>query len=449
MIWKPVKPLTCVSILLLMLAHPVPASASSTPAPVEVEKDDHDSGGEEETGASEPEIVRATSSFAPLPEGKYQPWRLVRALQLVQDGIATGKPGGLGLYRILLSKTSDWLLVQNKAVWQHERNLDAAAIYLLIGGNPEVGETAYARSKLSYPQKLPLEAAIAYAKREFTKARELMAAIDHKVLPPSASAQFALAKSMIVSSSNLEMANQYLNEARRLAPGTLIEEASLRRALRISGETKSLDDFQALSNTYFSRFRNSHYFSDYLKNYVFALVRMPDEDEMLSEFQSLIDEFDEEQQIAITTYAARKAVISGQTQLAQWASNWAIGNLNDQSKLHTRMRLYAVASGIIDTGSIEASMEMFGTIEKSELDERHQKLFDAVASLSDRIVSQPMGIEHLKQVLRKEQQTFPEDEPIMPESINDLTEFLNSNETVRRSQKLFLDMGTLVPEKTQ
>ena len=445
MIWQPIKLLKSACFVFLILGLPIHAHAAGSDAPAEATKEAQDSKQSEEAEVSGPSIARTTSSYAKLPEGKHQPWRLVRALQLVQDGIAAGKPGGLELYRRLLAKTSEWMLTQNRAVWQHERNLDAVAVYLLIGGNPEVGELAYTRSGLSYPQKLPLDAAISYANRDFATARELMAAIDHTALPASASAQFALAKSMIASSSDLATANKYLGEARRLAPGTLIEEASLRRALRISGETKNLDDFRMLSGIYFNRFRDSHYFSDYLKNFVFALVRMPDEEKMLAEFKDLISEFNEEQQIAITSYAARKAITSGQTQLAQWASQWALGRLDEQSKLHTRMQLYAVAAGIVEKELIWESMETFETITRGELDESHQKLFDAVTSLSERIGSQPMGVAQLKQIMSLEQQTYPEDEPV----VEDASEFLNANDTVKRAQKLFSEMGTLLVEETQ
>ena len=183
---------------------------------------------------------------------------LVRALQRLQDEIAVGKPRSLEAYRILLLRVSVWMEELDPSVWNHERNLDALAVYLLIGGKTELGYKALQTTKLEEWQKLTLEAALAYAERDAGTAYDRMLRIDHQALPPSISAQFALAKSMVSSSTDLELSAKYLQEARRLAPGTLIEEAALRRAIRISGETASFGEFVSMSKSYLHRFRKSH-----------------------------------------------------------------------------------------------------------------------------------------------------------------------------------------------
>ena len=379
------------------------------------------------------------------------PWQLVRHLQRVQDSIVAGRPGSLNAYRKLLVKYSGMMLVQPNSVWSNKKNLNAASIYVLIGGSPAVGANAYQKSPLDEVSKKPLKAAIAYSKRNFAEAHKLMMGIDHTALPASAAAQFALAKSMVTSATNIKLASELLDDARRLAPGTLIDEASLRRSLRITGNSKDLQKFRRNASSYFRHFGNSLYFGAFFKNFAYGLVRMPQENqaEVLTYLQEFLKKLDENQQLKILVYTARNATILGRVGIANWASNQALERLGKNRNLRTQMELYLVASGIVQPDLYEASLVQFKKIDRSILNESDKKLFDAVASLARRLQSDALDMAGLKLILQEKQQTYPGEEPSIPAKFKMEAEIIESNETVRRSQRLFSDLEKLVQKETK
>ena len=404
--------------------------------------------GEDVVEELDPKLYRVKTTYFKLPKGKHQPWKLLRSLQHLQDDIAVGKPDSLQAYRVLLEQASNWMLMLPNAVWQCERNLDAVAVYLLIGGNPEIGFKALQKSRLTQGQKVPLRAAISYTQRDLETAMKLMETLDHTILPLSASAQFALAKSMIISSSDIKMAKSLIDEARRLAPGTLIEEAALRRAIRISGEEQNADDFLRLSHTYINRFRDSAFFKDFLKNFVFALVRMPVEthDTMMKEVKQLAAILPDEQQIVIASYLARNATVNARTELAKWAGNLVMEKTSSKSKLHTRMALYSAAAGIVDKERMEDSTKMLTGLNEKALDRNDKKLLEAVNSIAKRMMSEPLQPRKVKQMLREDDQVYPDDEPSLPAIVKDQMPFVDANPTVQKADRLFTEFKNILGE---
>lgn len=404
--------------------------------------------GEEVVEELDPKLYRVKTTYLKLPKGKHQPWKLLRSLQKLQDDIVMGKPDSLQAYRITLEQSSSWMLKLPNAVWQCERNLDAVAVYLLIGGNPQVGFKALQKSKLTLGQKVPLRAAISYTERDLGTAMGLMEKLDHTILPLSAAAQFALAKSMVISSSDIKQAKFLIDEARRLAPGTLIEEAALRRAIRISGEEKNADEFLRLTHTYLNRFRTSAFFKDFLKNFAFAFVRMPPEmnKKMMVEVKELAKVLPDDQKVVIASYLARNATVNARTDLAKWASNLVMEKTNSRSKLHARMALYSVASEIVDKERMKDAVKVLAGIQENTLDRNDQKLFSAVSSLAERIMSEPLRSGKVQRLLGNNDQLYPDDEPSTPALLEEQMPYVNANQVVKKADELFTEFKDVLGE---
>ncbi|MBL4597969.1 MAG: hypothetical protein JKX93_03265, partial [Rhizobiaceae bacterium] len=127
--------------------------------------------GEEVEGEDHAPKEMFETSYEPLPQGRNQPWRLIRKIQSLQDKIARGGENSLQHYRAALVRASQLMLADHsEKTWAHERNVTAVATYLLIGGNPVVGAHAFRESGLSAAQKLPLAAALAYVERRYIRA---------------------------------------------------------------------------------------------------------------------------------------------------------------------------------------------------------------------------------------------------------------------------------------
>ena len=419
-------------------------AASSAPKEPEAydKKDDAHSSGEV-AGEEDAAVIktRATSSYEKLPQGRHQPWRLVRSLQRLQDDIALGSAQSLEAYRILHVRAANWMLALDDTVWNHERNLDALAVYTLLGGNTQIGYKALQKSSLEDWQKLPLKAAVAFAERDYASASDFMKDIDHRALPVSIGAQFALSKSMLASSTDLPLAAKLLGEARRMAPGTLVEEAALRRAIRIAGEMGDAVAFRRFSSTYNNRFGKSEYFEDFLRNYSYALVRMPKEHEasMLEELQQLAEVLNPAQKVSVLSYIARHAVGNARLSMANWASTQALQSLKPGSKLYTRMQLYASASGLVFKEHMKEAMKQLQSVEEGKLTGDDKKFYIAVTALAKRIVRKPGEVPNAVTMPGKEPvaQT-PADNPPKP-----------ANTVLARADSLFAELDKMKKEVDQ
>ncbi|MEO0910912.1 MAG: hypothetical protein AAFX96_11455, partial [Pseudomonadota bacterium] len=104
---------------------------------------------EEVTDEEEKSVfTRMYSSYEKPPEGNRQPWKLVRALQHLQDDIVTGKPRAQDAYKILLVKSNTWMSALDDETWQFERNLDAIAVFVMIGGGTDIAFKALRKTTL-------------------------------------------------------------------------------------------------------------------------------------------------------------------------------------------------------------------------------------------------------------------------------------------------------------
>ena len=327
-------------------------------------------------------------AFVKPPEGKNQPWRLLRGLQILQDDLVAGKARSEDAYKLLLLQLAKVMDRLDDSVWNHERNIDALATYIILGGATELGYKALQKTSLGKPQTLPLLSAIAYAERDVKQAEKLMAELDFSTLPLSMSAHFILARSMIASSQDLNQALIYLNEARRSAPGTLVEEAALRRAIRVTGETKDFEYFRFLTQTYLRRFRKSYYILDFLKNFSFTLVRMTNEkeEELILLLEETFRELDVVHQVSVASYVARNSTISGKKKLSYWASEKALEQLRSGSRIHARMQMYLAAIEIVDPEKTGMALKQLEAIEVTQLDQVDKQIHKSATLLGEQIL---------------------------------------------------------------
>lgn len=344
--------------------------------------------------------IRTGFGYETLPEGPQQPWRLLRGLQRAQDDIIAGRPRAEDAYRLLLVNLSKVMAALDDNVWNHERNVDALATFILLGGNTELGYKALQRTTLDELQTQPLKASLAFAQRDLARAQRLLREFEPSALPPSMSAHFALARSMVVAATDIELAKTYLNEARKFAPGTLVEEASLRRLTRIAGENRNFDDLVFLSNTYMSRFRDSYYFKDFLTNVSFGLVRMPKEreDEVLSLLKEILAKADIAEKVGVAIYVSRHSTLAGKKMLSYWTSELGLDLLPEGSADYARLQLYRSAIDVVEKEKAPAALEMLEALQDFGFSGKDQRILSSAMLLGkqilqDAVASQPAGLD--------------------------------------------------------
>ena len=385
----------------------------------------------------------------------HQPWKLLRAIQRQQDRIVFGEKDAAKAYQILLVQSANWMNNLDDQTWQNERNLNALAAHILIGGKVELGYKALQKTKLAEEETLLLRAAIAYSEREVAKAHELISTIDHFSLPPSIAGQVALAKAMIYSSSDLVKAASYLKQARLLAPGTLIEEAAIRRAIRIASELKAADDIKYLYRTYLRRFSSSHYFADFLRNVSYAFVEISEGsgNSIIPEFENFIHALDKDQQTKVAIYVARRATITGRFELSRWVTDFAIKRVETGSKVHTRLMLYAVASRNTILGETENTLLTAKSINMEHLGKYDKKILEAVNILGERILSNEMPVERSEPVQKQkvaiQESELDSDSALETDAENESENFENLESRSERLKTMMLEMNKYMSEELQ
>jgi len=162
---------------------------------------------------------------------------LVRSLQILQEQIANGNVAAHAAQSALLERIEARFAQAPPDTWQDPRNARAAVVYLLGGGKP-----ATIRALLSYEKPPAIEArlikgALAYVEGHEDEAQDLLRTVDVRSLPPSLGGPVALVQSALIVRQDVAAAMAFLDEARLLMPGTLVEEAALRRRFSSPGRS--------------------------------------------------------------------------------------------------------------------------------------------------------------------------------------------------------------------
>lgn len=191
--------------------------------------------------------------------------RTVRVLFAMQDAVAMGNAAGLAGQRSILAalRSADDPLpagtVPETAV------AHAITAYVLSGGEPNRAE-AYAGLQGLMPREVHmLRGAAAFMRGDPETARSELAGVDPLELPPAYGGRIALTRAMLADPSTEERL-RFLTMAIALMPGTLVEEAALRRLAQTHGDAGDVSAFWKRTGRYVRRFRTSLYAPDFVNS---------------------------------------------------------------------------------------------------------------------------------------------------------------------------------------
>jgi hypothetical protein len=152
--------------------------------------------------------------------------------------------------------------------------LQALAMDVLSGGDPAGMEKHLGDEQIARQDRALLGAALAYAKGQSSDAEKAFAELAGEALPSLVRAQVMLARAQISTTSEYASRLSWLSQAASLAPGTLVEEAAIRRLVGISAAAKDHERFLYWAGRYARRFANSHYASDFEQGVVRAATAL-------------------------------------------------------------------------------------------------------------------------------------------------------------------------------
>jgi chemotaxis protein MotC len=171
-----------------------------------------------------------------------------------------------------------------------------------------------------------------------------------------------------------------LSMARLMAPGTLVEEAALRRQIYVADQLKATKDVESLARQYLDRFRHSVYAGNFRARFAAAISHMDFVDKE-AEFPRLDDmlamvEPDSRCQLYLTVALA--SVVKGRVTAGRLAAERALALADPDSASAARARLYHAAALVADAKSLDAALSDFGAIDSHLLTASDQSLYRVV-----------------------------------------------------------------------
>lgn len=310
----------------------------------------------------------------PADDQMREPYQMVRSLQMLQDQIARGDLDAHNSQPALLKRLGENFLKADAAVWKEPRNSRAAVTFLLSGGSPQVIASLRSRNVLNIDEAI-VDGAIAYVEGRTDEAKSKLANIKPRSLPAALGAEIALVQSALVAQDDLKVAIGLLDEVRLMMPGTLVEEAALRREIFIVGQDDDFDKFEALAVRYFRRYRHSIYAGNFRQRFAlsvarFSFVQRPDR---FPRLVAVLDHLDRGSQRALYLLIARTALVRGKTEMAVLAADRVFALSDDDSAERVRARLYRAAARVA-TSAHSAAIAELEQIDKAKLSERDVEL---------------------------------------------------------------------------
>jgi chemotaxis protein MotC len=207
---------------------------------------------------------------------------------------------------------------------------------------------------------------------------------------PAIAGHVALIQASLSGTDDLPKVVALLDLARLMSPGTLVEEAALRREIGLVAQMDNFDKFLALSRQYLDRFRNSIYADNFVEVLAGAAVQLavaPDP-ARFARLDPLISQLRPEVQCRLLLQIARTATLKAATRVARGASERAEALAQPGTADQARARLYGAAA-LVATDDYERGVEKLRSVEQAALPAKDAELRDAVSAVAKRLRNWP------------------------------------------------------------
>ncbi|MBY3083425.1 chemotaxis protein [Rhizobium laguerreae] len=315
------------------------------------------------------------------------PYKMLRSLQFVQDSVVTGDHSAGEMQRFMLGTIDTRLRTVEPSIFDDDRNVDAALIYTMSGGNPQTLEYLIAHDVNGYFDNRVTDVLRKYlsgkgllvAKTLQETAREYR---DKKIGPYLA----LIGGNVLIATKPTDALDLY-DQARLAAPGTIVEEAALRRSLAICVDKGMLDRGMAYSQRYVRRFLHSPYASQFADLFV-TLVVGHDHDVKPQDVIDILSFMDAPRQREVYLRIARAAAISGKPELARMAVGRVQSLGGTDNAFGPLADFYGGMAGL-PTEDIDQAAKNVSGIDGNALSRRDQALQDAARSVAEQILRAP------------------------------------------------------------
>lgn len=324
------------------------------------------------------------------------PYLLVRSLQTIQDKVISGDIESLEVQRYLLNEIDRRLRTIDMAVFDDPRNVDAALIFAMSGGNPETLDILAERDvEGNFDNRVTSILRRYLSGRGATAMKQLK-----EVVPEYRGTRIGPYLELIGANALMEeetdTALKFFDWARLGAPGTIVEEAALRRSLAITAQKGDAKRALPYARRYARRYMNSPYASQFAD--IFVSLAMDHQAALPpAEIKAVLSLIERRRQREIYLRLSRRAAINGNKELAEFAAHEArrLSETGDTGQL----ALAELYTGLVNvpTDGIEKVLTDLAEIPSMSLSPKDRFLRDAAQVIGEEVLRSPSE-ESLKQV---------------------------------------------------
>ncbi|OLP55089.1 chemotaxis protein [Rhizobium rhizosphaerae] len=327
--------------------------------------------------------VRAAGPDAALP-----PYQMLRSLQYIQDSVVHGDHAAGDMQRYMLAEIDKRLLTASPEVFDDPRNVDAALIYAMSGGNPQTLKVLADRDTRGRFDNRIVDALSHYLNGKGALIVTLLTKTIGEYHNAATEPYLALVLANALAAQNADEANKYYDKARLYAPGTNIEEAALRRSLFLTVQKKQNDRAFVYAVRYARRFMTSPYAGQFADSFV-DLVMATYTDGKKDQVEDVLAFMDRPRRREVYLRIARRAAIGGMTDLARLAAEQAeaLADPGDTSP-KALASLYAGLVDVPSSGVLDA-LKALEAIPENHLTERDRALRDAARHVAEEVLRSP------------------------------------------------------------
>ena len=316
-----------------------------------------------------------------------EPYRMLRSLQFVQDTVVRGDHSAAEMQRFMLGTIDDRLRTADSRVYQDPRNVDAALIYAMSGGNPATLEYLVARDIDGNFDNRVSDALRKYLSGKGTLIAKSLGDIANEYKNAKIGPYLALVAGNVTLTKDPAGALKFYDWARLTAPGTIVEEAALRRSLAVAVDAKIVDKASLYANGYARRFLYSPYASQFADLFVRFVV---EHYEVLKpqDIEATLGYMDVDRRREVYLRVAREAAIAGRKELATMASDQARLLSGSEEGADALANLYGSLVGV-PTENVDDAMAVLMQIPEEALSPRDRALRQAAEAVAKQVLRKP------------------------------------------------------------
>jgi chemotaxis protein MotC len=306
----------------------------------------------------------------------------VETLQRLQAKVASGDRAAQLSQTTQLRIISEAVATAGADLWKDDEEVVSLVIYLLGGGQPRDVVKVLQAGLVSKESEQLVRGALAYVAGQRADAAKRLEKVDARITDLRLAGQLAFIKSFL-HGDDTQKALDDLDWARLLSPGTLVEEAALRREMLLVVERKDVARSAHLIHEYVNRFDRSPYAADFVRTFAALLANsnMAQDSAFFDRFDTSLRAMSADNRVNFLLTLSRTVLLQGNLAAAKRAADMtlAIDRISEKDK--QRAILYRVGARLLGEDYDKAVADL-ASLSSAQLDRPDAVLKSAIGEVA-------------------------------------------------------------------